>query len=63
MTLAEMDADLSKYDDFEQLSERVSYWGRRFKLGTKDRTDDEHEAYDALVSKHARRTLGVMRAG
>lgn len=63
MTLNEMDADLAKYDDFEQLSNRVPYWERRFHLGTARRTEAEIEAFDALVSKHANRALGVFRAG
>lgn len=63
MTLTEMDADLAKYDDFEQLSNRVPYWERRFHLGASKRTETEREAFDALIAKHANRALGVMRAG
>lgn len=61
MTTDDMDADLSKYSDFEQLSNRVSYWRRRLGL-TEDR-DQMAEAFDAVVAKHSRRVLGVLRAG
>lgn len=59
MKLEQMDADLSRYDDFEQLSNRVPYWERRLKLTT----DADREAFDALVAEHGKRVLGVMRAG
>ena len=61
MTLTDMDADLAKYDDFEQLSNRVPYWERRFKL-TKP---EEHQwsDFEGIISKHSHRVLGVMRAG
>lgn len=61
MTLNEMDADLSKYDDFEQLSNRVQYWERRFKLTDPD--ERGWSKFEATVGQHARRALGVMRAG
>lgn len=59
MNLSEMDKDLSRYDDFEQLSNRVPYWERRLKL-TKD---VDRESFDNLVGEHSRRVLGVFRAG
>jgi hypothetical protein len=59
MTADEMDKDLERFTDFEQVSNRVPYWERRLKL-TKDA---DREAFDAIVAKHANRVLGVMRAG
>lgn len=61
MTLNEMDADLAKYDDFEQLSNRVPYWERRFKLTNPD--EQGWREFEATVGKHSFRALGVMRAG
>lgn len=61
MTLDEMDKDLERFDDFEQLSNRIPYWERRFNL-TKP-TAEDHEAFDDLVAKHGKRALGVLRAG
>lgn len=61
MTLSEMDKDLEQFDDFEQLSNRVPYWERRFNL-TKPSQEDNAE-FDRIVAKHSMRALGVMRAG
>lgn len=56
-----MDADLAKYTDFQRLSDRVGYWTRRFALTPK--SDAETDQFNAVVSKHSNRVLGVMRAG
>lgn len=61
MTLNDMDADLAKYDDFEQLSNRVPYWERRFKLTNPK--EIEWSDFEGIVAKHSHRVLGVMRAG
>lgn len=61
MTTDEMDQDLKRYTDFEQLSNRVGYWRRR--LGLLDKRDDLTEEFDRVVHLHSVRVLGVLRAG
>lgn len=61
MTLDQMNEDLKRFDDFEQMSDRVGYWSRRFRLSKP--TEKQDEEFDAIVSVHAQRVLGVMRAG
>jgi len=61
MTLDQMDADLARHDDFEQVSNRVGYWSRRFAL-TKP-TQDQTDEFDSIVAKHSKRALAVLRAG
>lgn len=61
MTTEDMDKDLERFTDFEQMSERVSYWSRRFAL-TKP-TDAQSREFDDVVSKHSLRALGILRAG
>lgn len=61
MTLDQMNEDLKRFTDFEQMSDRVGYWSRRFRL-TKP-TQQQDEEFDAIVSKHSQRVLGVLRAG
>lgn len=59
MTLDQMNQDLAKYDDFEQLSDRVSYWRRR--LGKYSRREEMTEDFDTVVAKHSNRVLRVFR--
>jgi hypothetical protein len=61
MTLDQMNADLARYSDFEQLSDRVGYWSRRFAL-TKP-TQAHTDTFDGIVAKHSMRALSVLRAG
>lgn len=61
MKTEEMDKDLTRYDDFEQLSERVNYWRRR--LAVTKPNDDTASQFDEIVGKHSRRVLSVLRAG
>jgi LmbE family N-acetylglucosaminyl deacetylase len=60
MTLSEMDKDLSRFTEFQKLSERVGYWQRRWALIPHD--DDESERFDGVVAKHSKRVLAVLRA-
>ncbi len=61
MTLSEMDKDLERFTDFDQLSKQLPYWERRFKL-TKPK-DEEWSDFEGVIAKHSHRVLGVMRAG
>lgn len=61
MQITDMDADLKRFTDFEQLSDRVSYWRRR--LAASSRKEAMTEEFDTIVSKHSLRVLGVLRAG
>ena len=61
MTIDEMDKDLARFTDFEQLSDRVSYCSRRLALSSK--REEMTEPFDDVVAKHAQRVLGVLRAG
>lgn len=59
MNIYQMDEDLKRFTDFEQLSNRVVYWERRLKFTT----DADRNAFYDVVAKHSRRALGVLRAG
>ena len=61
MTFSEMDKDLATYTDFQNLSERVGCWNRRFALTAYD--DEEAQRFNEVVAKHSQRVLAVMRAG
>lgn len=61
MTLSEMDKDLERFTDFEQVSERVVYWERRFNLSKPKPI--EWSDFEGVVSKHSHRVLGIMRVG
>lgn len=61
MTTDDMDQDLKRFSDFEQLSDRVNYWRRRFAL-TKPTIEDVAR-FDEVVGHHSRRVLSVLRAG
>ena len=56
-----MDKDLERFTDFEQVSERVAYWERRFNLSKPKPI--EWPDFEGIVSKHSHRVLGIMRAG
>lgn len=61
MIIKDMDADLATYGDFDKFSKRVPYWDRRF--GLTPHTPEQAEEFKAIVEKHSKRTLSVLRAG
>ncbi len=61
MTTDQMDTDLQGYTSFDALSIRVGYWRRRFALN--ERTPEQWEEFDAVVGKHSKRVLSLLRAG
>jgi hypothetical protein len=56
-----MDKDLAKYTDLDSVSARVGYWNRRLALLA--HTDAEAKAFEAVVGKHSRRVMSLLRAG
>lgn len=61
MTTDEMNQDLKRFTDFEQVSNQVSYWRRRLALSA-DR-EAMTEEFDRVVHEHSMRALSVLRAG
>jgi len=61
MNTLEMDKDLSTYNDFDKLSDRVSYWRRR--LARSSDKEELAERFDEVVAKHSLRVVSLLRAG
>lgn len=61
MKPTQMDADLAKITEPQQMSARLSYWETR--RGLARLSDDESAECDRIAIKHAARVARVLRVG